>query len=334
MPLFCLVPRPIHNRCKYGYTVRMTQTIDPAFHVAAFYHFAVLPDFEDRKEALLSICNDNQIMGTILLASEGVNGTIAGSEDGIISVLKYLASWDGFENLSAKFSSANERPFFRMKVRLKKEIVTMGVPDVNGAVNPGQYVSPDDWDALISDKSTILIDTRNDYEVAIGTFDGAINPNTKTFRDFPKWFNNQADIIRKSGEKPKIAMFCTGGIRCEKATAYVKEQGFDDVFHLQGGILKYLENIEQSKSSFKGDCFVFDQRVAVGHGLSLSDYIQCFACRMPLAPHELNHAKYSEGVSCHHCYDDRDDHQRTRYIERQKQMQIASKKGVTHIGSS
>lgn len=303
------------------------------YHVAAFYHFAVLPDYEDRKEALLQICNDHHVLGTILLASEGVNGTIAGSEIGVNSVLAYLSSWDGFDGLSAKFSSAVDRPFFRMKVRLKKEIVTMGVPEVNGAVNPGQYVAPQDWDRMTSDPNTIIIDTRNDYEVAIGTFKGAINPNTKTFRDFPKWFNNQADAIRKKGETPKIAMFCTGGIRCEKATAYVKDQGFDDVYHLQGGILKYLETIEQSKSSFTGDCFVFDQRVAVGHGLALSDYIQCHACRMPLAPHELKNSEYCEGISCHHCYDDRNDVQRLRYKERQKQMELANKKGSTHIGN-
>lgn len=303
------------------------------YHVAAFYHFALLPDFEDRKAALLAHCEDNKIMGTILLASEGVNGTIAGRKKGLQSVLDYIAKWEGFAQLSAKYSSANERPFFRMKVRLKKEIVTMGVPEVNGAVNPGQYVTPNDWDALTSDPATILIDTRNDYEVAIGTFKGAINPNTKSFRDFPAWFNARADEIRQSGETPKIAMFCTGGIRCEKATAYVKDQGFDDVYHLQGGILKYLETIDAQKSSFTGDCFVFDQRVAVGHGLALSDYIQCYACRMPLAPEALQRAEYSEGVSCHHCYDERNATQRARYIERQKQMDIASKKGEYHIGN-
>ncbi len=304
------------------------------YHVAALYHFALLPDYKDRKAALLTLCQNNNVMGTILLAKEGVNGTIAGNREAIDAVLNHISLWSGFENLSAKYSIATERPFFRMKVRLKKEIVTMGVPSVNGAVNPGQYVKPEDWDDLTSDPNTIVIDTRNDYEVAIGTFDGAINPNTKTFRDFPKWFNAQAQDIKDKGLNPKIAMFCTGGIRCEKATAYVKDQGFDNVFHLQGGILKYLENIEEDKSSFNGDCFVFDQRVAVGHGLLESDYIQCHACRMPLSPAELEHAEYSEGISCHHCYNDRNHDQRKRYQERQKQMQIASQKGLDHIGSN
>ncbi len=312
---------------------RMNAETHINYHVAALYHFAYLPDYQDRKEPLLALCKAHDIMGTILLASEGVNGTIAGSETGLQAVIQYLSSWDGFEGLSAKYSTAEEKPFFRIKVRLKKEIVTMGVPEVNGAVNPGQYVKPENWDALTSDPSTIVIDTRNDYEVAIGTFEGAINPNTKTFREFPKWFNQKADEIREKGETPKIAMFCTGGIRCEKATAYVKSQGFDDVFHLQGGILKYLENIEENKSSFNGDCFVFDQRVAVGHALRESDYIQCHACRMPLSPDEVQKAEYSEGISCHHCYDARDDEQRKRYKERQKQMEIAAQKGVTHIGS-
>lgn len=302
------------------------------YHVAAFYHFALLPDYTERKEALLALCQNENIMGTILLANEGVNGTIAGSKSGLEAVLAFMASWDGFAGLGAKFSHAEEKPFFRMKVRLKKEIVTMGVPSVNGAVNPGQYVTPDNWDALTADPNTIIIDTRNDYEVAIGTFEGAINPNTKTFRDFPKWFDDKAKEIEESGETPKIAMFCTGGIRCEKATAYVKDQGFDDVYHLQGGILKYLENIEADKSSFNGDCFVFDQRVAVGHGLELSDYIQCHACRMPLSPNEVRHEEYCEGISCHHCYDARNEDQRIRYRERQKQMEIAAKKGEAHIG--
>ncbi len=312
----------------------MTAQAPHHYHVAALYHFALLPDYIQRKEALLSLCTSHDIMGTILLAEEGVNGTIAGSESGIAAVLDYIKSWDGFEGLTAKYSYADEKPFFRMKVRLKKEIVTMGVPEINGAVNPGQYVKPEDWDALTDDPTTIVIDTRNDYEVAIGSFKDAINPETKTFRDFPKWFDSKAKEIRAAGENPKIAMFCTGGIRCEKATAYVKDQGFDDVYHLQGGILKYLENIEADKSSFQGDCFVFDQRVAVGHGLSLSDYIQCHACRMPLAPDELKRAEYSEGISCHHCYDVRNEEQRRRYKERQKQMEIAAEKGEVHIGAS
>lgn len=312
----------------------MTVETSVNYHVAALYHFALLLDYADRKEALLNICMSHDIMGTILLAEEGVNGTIAGSKTGIDAVLDHIASWDGFDGLTAKFSHAQEIPFFRMKVRLKREIVTMGVPEINGAVNPGQYVTPQDWDALTADPATILIDTRNDYEVAIGTFNNAINPKTKTFREFPDWFNKQAEQIKAAGETPKIAMFCTGGIRCEKATAYVKEQGFDEVFHLQGGILKYLENIDADKSSFTGDCFVFDQRVAVGHGLIESDYIQCHACRMPLSPDEVSRAEYSEGVSCHHCYDARDDDQRKRYKERQKQIEIAVQKGETHIGGT
>ncbi|APG63488.1 hypothetical protein LPB140_02290 [Sphingorhabdus lutea] len=306
----------------------------PAYIVAALYHFAPLPDFAQRQPALLKLCKENGICGTLLLADEGVNGTIAGTRQGLDIILAELRSWAGFENLTAKFSTADEKPFFRMKVRLKKEIVTMGVPGIDGAHDKGQYVTPENWDALISAQDTILIDTRNDYEVAIGTFKGAINPKTETFREFPKWFDELAKDIDEGGPKPKIAMFCTGGIRCEKATAYVKAQGYDEVYHLQGGILKYLEEVPQEKSSYEGDCFVFDARVAVGHGLAQSDYVQCHACRMPLSPTEVQSDKYVEGISCPHCFDKRDEMRRARYEERQHQMQLAKMRGMTHLGDA
>ncbi len=238
--------------------------------VAAFYHFAPLPDFENRKQALLDLCFHHSLKGTILLADEGVNGTIAGGRKGIDAALVHIRQWPGFGKTDAKFSSANAMPFARMKVRLKKEIVAMGVPGVDAAANPGTYVDPHDWDALISQPDTIVIDTRNDFEVAMGSFPGAIDPETPSFRDFPGWFRKQADIWKRDGKQPKIAMFCTGGIRCEKATAFVRQEGFEDVYHLKGGILKYLEEVPAGQSSWQGDCFVFDERISLGQGLEIT----------------------------------------------------------------
>jgi UPF0176 protein len=254
------------------------------FHVAAFYHFAELPDPVQRRTELLDFCQAHAIMGTILLAQEGVNGTVAGSEEAMHKLLAYLRDWSGFDTLAAKFSTAAEMPFGKMKVKLKREIVTMGVDGIDAANDQGEYVEPEDWDRLIADPNVIVIDTRNDYEVAVGTFPGAINPATETFREFPDWFKQASADWQSNGDKPRIAMFCTGGIRCEKATAFVKSQGFDDVLHLHGGILKYLETIPAERSSWQGDCFVFDDRVALGTGLKQGDQIRCDACGRAISP--------------------------------------------------
>ncbi|MDW3096683.1 MAG: rhodanese-related sulfurtransferase [Alphaproteobacteria bacterium] len=311
----------------------MTETNSP-YKVAALYHFAVVDDPAGLRPDITDVCKSNGLMGTILLAPEGINGTVAGTPDGIDKTIAYLKSLPQFTGLEVKYSAATEMPFLRMKVRLKKEIVTMGVDGIDAARAKGEYVDPLAWNEMIGDPDTIVIDTRNAYEVAIGTFEGAINPDTETFRDFPTWFDDFAKNLRKdTGEQPKIAMFCTGGIRCEKATAYVKAQGFDDVHHLKGGILKYLENVPEEDSSWNGDCFLFDQRVAVGHGLKESDYGQCYACRMPLNAEERASDKYVHGESCPHCFDTKTAEQRERYRERQRQVNQAAQEGRKHLGS-
>ena len=284
--------------------------------VAALYHFARLSDHESLQAPLAELCNRYGVKGILLLAREGVNGTIAGSRTAIDAVLAHLRSIPGLEALEHKESSAHRMPFRRMKVRLKKEIVTMGVPDIDPLEGVGAYVDPEHWNELISNPETIVIDTRNDYEVGIGTFKGAINPQTATFREFPGWVE-QAGIEDKS--KP-IAMFCTGGIRCEKATAFMRAQGYENVYHLRGGILKYLENIPEEESLWEGSCFVFDERVAVTHGLRESDEILCRACRNPVTPEEQASLLFEEGVSCPHCYHARSDEDRARFRMRHRQM--------------
>lgn len=301
--------------------------------VAALYHFSVVDDPVALKPIILEQAEANGLKGTILLAKEGINGTIAGSETGIDAMIKFLQSLPQFAGLEVKYSKASDTPFLRMKVRLKKEIVSMGVDGIDAANEKGNYVDPAEWNQVISDPETVIIDTRNDYEVAIGSFEGAINPVTETFRDFPAWFDDFSEELRERSNKiPKIAMFCTGGIRCEKATAYVKAQGFDDVHHLKGGILKYLENVPESESRWEGDCFLFDQRVAVGHGLKESNYIQCHACRMPLNAEHQASIHYIPGESCPHCYNKRTDEQRARYRERQRQVEKAKSEGRQHLG--
>lgn len=307
--------------------------ITDGFKVAALYHFAVVDDPAALKPQILEQAETNRLKGTILLATEGINGTIAGSSNDIDAMIVYLRSIPQFSNLEVKYSEASEMPFLRMKVRLKKEIVSMGVDGIDAANEKGNYLDLAEWNQIISDPQTIVIDTRNDYEVAIGSFEGAINPATESFRDFPAWFDDFAkELKEKSDKEPTIAMFCTGGIRCEKATAYVRAQGFDDVHHLKGGILKYLEHVPEDESHWKGDCFLFDQRVAVGHGLTESDYDQCHACRMPLDAEQQASDKYIPGESCPHCYDKRTDEQRARYRERQRQVEKAQAEGRNHLG--
>ena len=268
------------------------------------------------------------IKGTLLLAYEGINGTIAGTDDTINQLLDFLKADPRLAALEHKESRAEKMPFYRMKTRLKREIVTMGVEGIDPNNVVGTYVDPKDWNELISDPDVVLIDTRNDYEVEIGTFKGALNPDTQTFREFPQWVEDNRDKLKK----PKVAMFCTGGIRCEKASSFMKLNGFDDVYHLKGGILKYLETQPQDGSLWEGDCFVFDQRVAVKHGLEQSDYDQCYACRYPITDEEKTSPLYVQGVSCPRCHDKMSDAQRDRFAQRQKQIELAKTRGEVHLG--
>ncbi len=274
------------------------------------------------------LCEMFEIKGTILLAREGINGTVAGSDFAIKEMLTFLRADPRLTKLEHKESRSKDMPFYRMKVRLKKEIVTMGVEGVDPNEIVGTYVDPNDWNALISDPDVVLIDTRNDYEVEIGSFEGALNPNTETFREFPQWVEQNKERLTKH----KVAMFCTGGIRCEKASSYMKQQGYDEVYHLKGGILKYLETVKADNSMWNGDCFVFDQRVAVGHGLKQSQYDQCYACRYPITEADKQHDLYVKGVSCPRCHNKMSDEQRARFAERQKQIELAKKRGEAHIG--
>ncbi|MBD9373590.1 rhodanese-related sulfurtransferase [Rhizobium sp. ARZ01] len=305
------------------------QSNEASFLVAALYHFVSVPRFADLRAPLQALCEENGVRGTLLLAHEGINGTIAGPDAGIRTVLAFLRAQPEFAGLEHKESRASEMPFLRMKVRLKKEIVTMGVEDIDPNKVVGTYVAPKDWNALISDPGTILIDTRNDYETAIGIFKGAVDPNTKTFREFPDWVRNHTGLHNK----PKIAMYCTGGIRCEKATAFMKEQGFDEVYHLKGGILKYLEDVPAEVSLWEGACFVFDERVSVTHGLEEGEHSLCRACRHPLTAEEVTAATFEAGVSCPHCFETRSEDDRLRFRQRQKQMDLAKKRGERHLGS-
>ena len=301
--------------------------------VAALYQFAAFDDPAALSGPLAAACEAAGAKGTLILADEGINGTIAGSREGLELVLTHIRALPGCAQLDVKWSQADQMPFHRMKVRLKREIVTLGVPGVDAARNAGTYVAPEDWNALISDPGTIVIDTRNDYEVAIGTFANAANPATASFRDFPAWFRKFRTSLPDADAAPKIAMFCTGGIRCEKATAFLKAEGHENVFHLKGGILKYLETVPAEESLWQGECFVFDQRVAVGQGLAQGSHHLCHGCRMPLNADDLLSEYYQPGVSCHHCHSRRDEAQRARYAERQRQSQIAADKGIAHIGA-
>jgi UPF0176 protein len=296
--------------------------------VAALYKFVELPDFADLKAPLLACCEQHGVKGTLLLAEEGINGTIAGTHVGVHGVLAYLRSDPRLADLTHKESGASKMPFYRMKVRLKKEIVTLGVPGVNPNKMAGTYVKPADWNKLIADPDVIVVDTRNDYEVAIGTFKGALNPNTKSFSELPEWVRNEPALRTKR----KVAMFCTGGIRCEKSTAFLRTEGFDEVYHLEGGILKYLETVPEETSLWEGECFVFDERVAVGHGLKPSKHELCRSCRYPIGEKEKASPQYVEGVSCPHCYGTKSEEKQRGLMERQKQVAIAASRNQEHIG--
>lgn len=301
--------------------------------VAALYQFTRFEDRTAIRSDLLSLCQAQGIKGTLLLAREGINGTVAGSDQGIAALIVAIRQLPGCAAIEVKYSRAAVMPFHRMKVRLKAEIVTMGQPDIDPLASVGHYVSPQDWNALIAQPDTILIDTRNDYEVAIGTFKGAIDPQTTSFRDFPAWFRAQRDRLLGQGKAPRVAMFCTGGIRCEKSTAFLKAEGVEAVYHLQGGILKYLEEVPAEQSTWQGECFVFDARVAVGHGLAPGSHVLCHACRRPVSQADAASPHYAEGVSCPACHAERSEEQRRGYAERQRQERLAAARGRAHVGA-
>jgi UPF0176 protein len=299
------------------------------YTIAALYHFTRFPDPAAIKPALLELCLAQNVTGSLLLAGEGINGTIAGPRAGIDAVLSHIRSLPGCEALEWKEATADHPPFGRMKVRLKKEIVTMGQPDVDPRAQVGHYVEPEDWNDLIRSDDVVVIDTRNDYEVAIGTFEGAIDPETASFRDFPAWWEEN----RERFHNKRVAMFCTGGIRCEKSTNYLLGQGVEDVYHLKGGILRYLEEVPAEDSSWEGECFVFDNRVSVGHGLTEGPHLLCHGCRRPILPEDTKRPEYEQGVSCHLCIDQTSDADKERFRERQKQMRLARERGEERLGT-
>ena len=302
--------------------------------VAAFYKFIHLSDPVAVQRDLQKACESAGILGTIQIAHEGINGTVCASREGICALMAHFADSPYFSDIQPKYSFAEKPAFYRMKVRLKREIVTMGQPDIDPENSVGTYVSPQDWNALISASDTLVIDTRNRYEVAIGTFENAVDPETASFRDFPAWIENYMADLPEEKRPKNIAMFCTGGIRCEKATSYLRARGYENVFHLEGGILKYLETMPAEDSAWRGECFVFDQRVSIKYGLAPGAYDQCHACRTPLTQKDKQLASFEHGVSCLHCIDAHDDADRARFRERQKQIRLSKERGQAHIGKA
>ena len=300
--------------------------MDPLL-VATFYRFVTLDDPARFQASIQGCCEANDVRGIVLLAGEGINATISGPPAGVRSVLEYLQEHPEFQGLCWKESSGRRQPFRTLRVRIKREIVSMGVDGIDPARLVGTYVAPEDWNDLISDPEVLVIDTRNDYEVKIGSFQKAINPDIASFRDLPEWLSKFIDV----GAQPKVAMFCTGGIRCEKSTALLKEAGVTDVYHLEGGILKYLEAVPESESLWQGDCFVFDERVSIGHGLQPGNHVLCRACRHPLGAEECSSALYQEGVSCPGCHHRTTPEQKARFAERQKQITLARARGEEHL---
>ena len=298
--------------------------------VAALYRFATLENYRDMREPLLDVCTAAGTRGTLLLAREGINGTIAGTRIGIDTVLAYLKSDPRLAALEHKESLDTANPFYRMKVKLKREIVTMGIDGIDPNDRVGTYVKPADWNALVNDPEVLLVDTRNDYEVDIGTFHGALDPHTDNFRQFPEYVRKHLD----PGRHRKVAMFCTGGIRCEKASAFMLKEGFEEVYHLEGGILKYLEEVPAEESTWEGECFVFDNRVSVDHDLAKGSYDLCHGCRRPVSAADKQSPQYERGVSCPYCHDSLSEDQKERFRERQKQSELAAARGETHVGSA
>ncbi|MFT5484720.1 MAG: UPF0176 protein [Halieaceae bacterium] len=297
--------------------------------VAALYKFTTLDDIYELREPLLDECRAAEIRGTLLLAPEGINGTIAGSREGVDRVLNYLRRDPRMADLVHKESSDSEIPFYRMKVKLKREIVTMGEPDIDPNRQAGTYVKPSQWNDLIADPDVVVLDTRNDYEVGIGSFKGALNPHTTTFREFPDYVRSELNPAKHK----KVAMFCTGGIRCEKASAFMLKEGFEEVYHLQGGILKYLEEVPTADSQWQGECFVFDNRVSVDHKLENGSYDQCHGCRRPITEQDKQSPEYQKGVACPNCFHSLTEDQRGRFAERQKQIELAARRNKPHLGA-
>ena len=323
-----------HNRAARSKSAAVMQAEAPLpICVAALYRFTAFEDCAAIRAPLEALCRAQGVKGTLLLAREGINGTIAGSDAGIAAVLAHIRALPGCAALEPKLSRAAAMPFHRMKIRIKREIVTMGEPDIDPLADVGHYVAPEAWNALIAAPDTIVIDTRNDYEVAVGTFRGAIDPQTPTFRDFPGWFRAQRDTLLGDGVAPKVAMFCTGGIRCEKATAFLKAEGVDEVYHLEGGILNYLETVPAEESLWEGECFVFDERVTVVHGLATGSHALCRGCRRPVSAADRASPLYVEGVSCPACHAERSDGQRAGYAERMRQTRFAEARGEPHVGA-
>ncbi|MDQ6994364.1 MAG: rhodanese-related sulfurtransferase [Mariprofundaceae bacterium] len=298
--------------------------------VAALYHFATLENYKDMRQPLQEFCDQHAIKGSLLLAQEGINGTVAGSREAVDALREYLHADTRLKNLEYKESLSSEPPFCRMKVKLKKEIVTLGVEGVDPNVCVGTYVAPKDWNAIISDPDVLVLDTRNDYEYKIGTFQGALDPNTETFRAFPAYVAEHCD----RNKHKKVAMFCTGGIRCEKASSFMLQQGYEEVYHLKGGILKYLEEVPEEESLWQGECFVFDDRVSVSHGLKEGKYTLCHGCRWPLSEEDRQSEHYEEGICCERCYTSLTEDKRQRLQEREKQTNLAKARGETHLGMS
>jgi UPF0176 protein len=299
-----------------------------SFTVAALYHFTRIEDPSQKKGPLLDLCRSADLRGTILLAHEGINGTIAGSSEGIAAAIEHLESWPEVSDLEVKYSPSSTRSFNRMKVKIKNEIVTMGKPDIDTKADAGTYVDPSDWNDLIARKDVLVIDTRNQFEFGVGRFQNAVDPGTEAFHEFPEW----ADQLAKAPDRPPaVAMYCTGGIRCEKATAYMHQIGFDEVFHLKGGILKYLEVVPESESLWEGECFVFDERVSLKHGLTEGEYVLCYGCQQPNSPEDQESPLFELGVSCPQCHASLSDYDRDRYRERQRQISLARSRGEQHL---
>lgn len=294
--------------------------------VAALYKFVMLKDFEALREPLLETLKTHDIKGTLLLAQEGINGTVSGRRESIDALLAWFKADPRFAELDHKESYCDEQPFYRTKVKLKKEIVTLGVPHADPNQRVGTYVEPRDWNDLVGDPEVLVIDTRNDYEVEIGSFKGAINPDTKSFREFPEYIKAHYDPARHK----KVAMFCTGGIRCEKASSFMLNEGFDEVYHLKGGVLSYLEQVPESESLWQGDCFVFDNRVTVRHDLSEGEFDQCHACRRPISTEDRASKHYTPGISCPHCWNSLSEKTRAGARGRQKQIELAKARKEPH----
>lgn len=299
------------------------------FLTAALYKFVDLPNYVELKAPLTDCCEANQVKGTLILAHEGINGTIAGPPEGVYAVLNFLRSEPNLSDLTYKESYSENPPFRRLKVRVKKEIVTMGVLDIDPTTMAGNYVKPEEWNSLLDDPNVIVVDVRNDFEITVGTFKGALNPQTKSFTELPEWVQQESEQLR---QKSKVAMFCTGGIRCEKSTALLRSQGFEEVYHLEGGILKYLETVPESESRWEGECFVFDERVTVGHGLKPGRFELCRGCRHPISPEEKESPFFVPGVSCSHCHSEKTEAQQRSFAERQRQIELARSRNQVHLG--